>query len=468
MDKTLKELLGNILTKENLEIITEAYNKKLKDAKEQLRSEIEEEVRAEFTQQFEHDKKLIIEAADRLFTDTIREELEEFANDRKEVKEHKIKLEKMLSETKKSNSQKLDENLKVLNTFVLRQLKEEVSELSTDRKGIIVQRAKLAKAMIENKKFYQSKVKEHMEVMNKFVLSQLKEEVAELVQDKRLLSEQRIKAAKDLREARLSLQRQMTNKMKVLDLFVQKQLREEIIELDQDKKKLVETRVKMIREGKKQLEETRTKFIKEKTKRIEEVVKGVLKHEMTEMREDIKVARQNNFGRKIFETFASEYMTSYFSEATQVKKLMKVVEEKDKKLNEATAQLQNNTKVLKETKDHINKIEDGAKRTKILNDMLNPLSRDKRVMMAEMLEGTPTQSLQEVFKRYLPIVLADGAKPSTKPSAQPLRETRQPQKTVAVTGNKVNRLAETEIKEKNENKDQADIIRMKELAGLRV
>lgn len=467
MDKTLKELLGNILSKENQEVIIEAYNKKLEDAKAQLRSEIEEEIRTELTKQFEHDKRLIIEAADRLFTDTIREELEEFAHDRKEIKEQKVKLEKALSETKKNNSRRLEENLKTLNMFVLRQLKEEVGELSTDRKSIIVQRAKLAKAMIENKKFYQSKVKEHMEIMNTFVLSQLKEEVQELAQDRRLLSEQRIKAAKDLREARLSLQRQMTSKMKVLDLFVQKQLREELVELSEDKKKLVETRLKMITEGKKKLEETRTNFIKKSSKLISETIEGVLRKEMTEMREDIKVARQNNFGRKIFETFASEYMTSYLSEGTQVKKLMRNLAEKDKKLTDAVTQLQNNSKIIKETKDHINKIEDAAKRSKILNEMLGPLSRDKRIMMSEMLEGTPTQNLQEVFKRYLPIVLAEGSAPVTaKTNKQSLRENTQ--KTVSVTGNKTNRLTETEHKEKTENKDQADIIRMKELAGLRV
>ena len=36
-----------------------------------------------------------------------------------------------------------------------------------------------------------------------------------------------------------------------------------------------------------------------------------------ELKEDIDVARNNDFGRKIFEAFASEYATSYLNEKSE-------------------------------------------------------------------------------------------------------------------------------------------------------
>ena len=68
------------------------------------------------------------------------------------------------------------------------------------------------------------------------------------------------------------------------------------------------------------------------------------------MKEDIETARRNDFGRKIFESFANEYANSYQMKNPETAKLLKVVELKDKQLAEAKVQA-SEQKALVESKD---------------------------------------------------------------------------------------------------------------------
>ena len=62
-----------------------------------------------------------------------------------------------------------------------------------------------------------------------------------------------------------------------------------------------------------------------------------LKVKLLALKEDIDIARSNDFGRKIFEAFANEYTTSHLNENSEVSKLMGVLAAKDKQLVEAKA-----------------------------------------------------------------------------------------------------------------------------------
>jgi hypothetical protein len=53
------------------------------------------------------------------------------------------------------------------------------------------------------------------------------------------------------------------------------------------------------------------------------------------LKEDIDLARKNDFGRKIFEAFSSEYLNSHLNEKSETSKLLKVLATKDKQLAEA-------------------------------------------------------------------------------------------------------------------------------------
>src|SRR5690606_22755362 len=102
-------------------------------------------------------------------------------------------------------------------------------------------------------------------------------------------------------------------------------LAEEVKELHADKKALVEQKVKLVIEGKKEIEETKKKFVENAARLVEGNVNQLLKRELEQYRNDIKSARENDFGRRIFEAFAGEYMASYLNEGTVAKKLQKEI-----------------------------------------------------------------------------------------------------------------------------------------------
>ena len=74
----IKELFGSgVLSEEVQSQLQEAWETKV----QQLHEEVEANLREEFSQRYEHDKGLIVEAADKMITEAIRREFEEFAAD---------------------------------------------------------------------------------------------------------------------------------------------------------------------------------------------------------------------------------------------------------------------------------------------------------------------------------------------------------------------------------------------------
>ena len=287
-------------------------------------------------------------------------------------------------------------------------IKKELSEFSEDK-------ADLVKAKVD----YTANIKEHVKVLNKFILETLKKEISELREDR--------KAQED--------------KFGKLEEFVLRQLTKELKEFHDDKRDLVNTKVKLVKEGKKVIAEAKKDFIKKAATKIEGVMESALKGEIGQLKEDIKAARENEFGRKVFESFAAEFMTSQLAEGTEMSKLNAKIDEMKAELEEAQRQ----AKVA----------QDLAEREKVMGKLLAPLSKDKRSVMEDLLTGVKTNKLNESFNKYLPAVIDD--KPVAK---QVIKENSQ--KTV-ITGNK------DVVKESvDTNGDsQATILDLKKLAGIK-
>lgn len=87
----IEELLGSeVLSEEVRTSISEAFDKKLEEA----RKEITGELREEFAQRYDHDKSQIIEAADKMLRDVVVKELTEFNEDKKKVAEERVQYKK--------------------------------------------------------------------------------------------------------------------------------------------------------------------------------------------------------------------------------------------------------------------------------------------------------------------------------------------------------------------------------------
>jgi len=168
----------------------------------------------------------------------------------------------------------------------------------------------------------------------------------------------------------------------------------------------------------------------------------------------IDSARRNDFGRKIFETFANEYSNSYLNEKSETAKLMQVVNMKDGQIKEVKAEVDEKTKTIAEKNAEINKISDAAKRQDIMSELTAPLSKDQREIMKDLLESVQTAKLQKQFDKYMPAVI-DGKTPEKKKATLTEAEAK------SITGNKEESNVSSVSSEATSN-----IVDIRRLAGL--
>ena len=181
--------------------------------------------------------------------------------------------------------------VEAIDSLVSEKLAEEISEFTEDRKQLAEAKAKYAVAMREN-----------AGLLKEFVIEQLGKEVSELHEDQKAMAENFSK----------------------LEEFVVEQLAKEIAEFAEDKKDLAETKVRLVREAKSHFAKVKKDFIERSATKVSEIVESTLNSEIGQLKEDIEEARRNDFGRKLFEAFASEYSNSYLNEKSGTCKLLEV------------------------------------------------------------------------------------------------------------------------------------------------
>jgi len=305
------------------------------------------------------------------------------------------------------------------------QMIESLDQMLTDRlTGEIAEFIDDKKQLAEAKTRYARKMNEDSSKLQNFVFSQLKSELVELHED----------------------HKKMSNNFAKLEEFVVTQLAKEISEFYKDKQEVVETKVKLVREAKVQLENVKTHFIQKSAKMVEGVVVKTITKEMAQLKEDISSARRNDFGRRIFEAFASEYTHSYLNEKSEVTKMFKVLENKERELAVTKAKIAEKAKIVESKEREIAQIRDIGTRREVMNELLTPLGKDKKAVMSELLESVQTANLRKAYDKYLPAVMSDGN--ATK---QALVEAK------AVTGNK----------EQTNNVVNNNIVDIRRLAGLK-
>jgi hypothetical protein len=255
-------------------------------------------------------------------------------------------------------------------------LQSELSELAEDRQGLIEARARYAEKMTQDSI-----------AMESFVLNNLRKEIAELHEDRQ----------------------KVAGNVAKLESFIVDVLAKEIAEFHSDKKDLAETKVKLVRESKAKFEEIKKDFIARSAQIVSETVGKGLKTEMKQLKEDIESARRNDFGRRIFESFASEYAASHLNEKSETAKLLKVVQQQQDEVNEAAKIVAETQKLVESREAELRIAKDQMARKEVMSELLNPLSGDKKVVMRELLESVQTDKLRSAFDKYIPSVMNGGA-----------------------------------------------------------
>jgi hypothetical protein len=309
-------------------------------------------------------------------------------------------------------------------TVMVEALDKMITEgLSTE----IAQVAAEKQALAEDRVRFQTKMKESATKFNGFLVTKLAEEIGELRRDRKMHTEGVAK----------------------LENFVVQALAREITEFAKDKRDVVETKVRLVREARGKLEQLKARFIKESASKMSQAVSSHLKSELNQLQEDIKIARENNFGRRIFEAYATEFGATHLNEKAEVRKLYDLLSHKDRKLAEAI-KLSQNAKVLIESKEReLYMIRESNERQSTMDELLRPLNKEKQEVMRNLLESVQTPRLKNAFEKYLPAVLEDRTAKARKVIAESV---------TSVTGDK------TTVPSVSE--DRSNVIDLKRLAGL--
>lgn len=311
-----------------------------------------------------------------------------------------------------------------------------------------------------------------VEALDKMITDHLSEEIREFSEERKAMNEERIQAqfklrenatkfndfmvtklAEEIRELRSDRKTQMESQKK-LEQFVVHALAREIKEFSQDRQAVVEAKVKLVAEGRKQLESLKARFIAESAKKVSGMVATHLKGELSQLKEDIKLARENNFGRRLFEAFASEFSVTHLNEKAETRKVLQVLAAKDKQLAEATNKLQQAAKIVESKEREVRIIKESSQREKTMVQLLSTLNAEKAQVMGALLESVQTPKLEAAFNKYLPAVLNTGS--DVAPKKKALTESV----IVEATGDKTAKtVAEVEYTDDN-------VIDIKRLAGL--
>ena len=264
--------------------------------------------------------------------------------------------------------------VEALDKMVTEGLAAEIAQVAAEKQNLAEDRVR-----------FQGKMKESATKFNNFMVTKLAEEIGELRRDRKM----------------------HTEGLEKLESFMVHALAHEIQEFAADKRDVVETKVRLVREARSKLESLKARFIKESAQKMSQAVSRHLKTELSQLQEDIRVARENNFGRRIFEAYASEFGATHLNEKAEVRKLYSALSKKDAQLSEAIKLVQRSKVVVESKEREIRMMNESNERDSTLEMLLAPLNRDKQEVMRNLLESVQTPRLKNAFEKYLPAVLED-------------------------------------------------------------
>lgn len=231
-----------------------------------------------------------------------------------------------------------------------------------------------------------------------------------------------------------------------VDQFVTEALKSEVAELHGDIDRFRDLEVEMAEK----LVEEKHKLAAEVAEELDQLVDKIdaffevrLSAEMEELKEDLAVVKQNEFGKAIFEAFAQTYSKTHIDEDS-VQAQLDIAEAK---LAEVEEQLQ-----------EAQQARDIQIRESKLDKLLGNLAGKKREQMEMVLKNVETARLDESYKFFISRILKED---TTEKSGLNEGKTNE-SKTTVVTGDRP--VENASSKEINED---VEVNRMKRLAGIK-
>ena len=195
----LKNLFENNVISEELKAqIEESWQTRVNENREA----VTQELREEFSQRYEHDRQVMVEAIDRMVSDQLAPEIAEFIEDRAQLAEAKAKY-----------AVKMKKDAQVMKEFVTRQLASEVMELHEDQK-------------VMADKFFK---------LEEFVVEALANEIAEFYKDKQDLAETKVRLIREGKKQLAGIKSEFVSRAaKMVETVVESSLKNELTQLRED------------------------------------------------------------------------------------------------------------------------------------------------------------------------------------------------------------------------------------------
>ena len=389
---TDRELNAKLM--ESLNITTSdakrAFEELMKEKVEQIRKEVRQEVFEEFAKQAKVDKENIIESVNTVMNKVVADNQSKNEILKKNLIKEKLSLKEAQENLEK---EKMDYTASVKADFN-KKLSDYKAKLD---ENLANYKVKLDKKLEETKEDYISKA-------TKFLNDTLKSEVSELREDKKNLAESLTKFGK----------------------FISDQVSIYAKEHKQEMDSLDNLRVRLVKEHNEKLSEAKKKFFTEAAGKMEKFTNAVVTRELKEFRNDIIESRKKSFGAKLFETFAREYAVKFFNEDKVVKSMLESVKANQNKLIATNKALEKELKESKEQFANASKLNEGLMRSKIINESVAILAKDKQDMIKNLVRDVPTNKLQESINKYIPMIMNDSSSKKINTNSRVLKEGRKP------------------------------------------
>lgn len=351
------------------------------------------------------------------------------------------------------------------------------SSLSDEAKQLIQEawneekQAVAAEMREEMKGRYQEDLARLTEGLDKMVTGLIAEEMGAVYNEKAKLVEDRVTLRKTLANfgnfangVLAEEVKQMRNETKLikesLDKFAgfsNRILAEELKDFHQDKRQLVETRVKLIAEGSQKINEARQSVIKRITETSAQYIAETTHNNLKELKTELREARQNMFGRKIFEAFANEFYSNQYKENSILRSLTESIKQKEKEVIEFKEKLQESQAKAEAAQKKMRIMEDTHARSAIISELVKPLTVQQKQIMESLLQATPTEKLKDDFTKYHKSVLKGTINESAAKTSRPAVNTKA--KSTLTEGKVVTGNREGIIKESELDSDDLDFLK---------
>jgi len=276
-------------------------------------------------------------------------------------------------------------------------------------------------------KQYESDLNKIQEAFGTYLEERIKPHVQELQEGVSEVESMKLKYATNISKLKESAQRYIKNRIGAIENIIESVLKTELGELHEDVVSNRRAVLQTITENNNKAAADREKFKLKAAKVMENIINVKVPAQLEPLREDIIAARQDNFGREIFEAFQTVFRRNHYSVSSEIRKLLS----ENKKLKKETATTKAKAaKVVKESRVAekaatlaYGKLTESIKRQSTMNRLLKPLSGMARVQMKTLLEATKTDKMDAVFRKSLPQIVNE-AKTQRVKRNKPLRESK--------------------------------------------